>query len=729
MSFTFTSNAGQATLTDYTGTDTIVVIPDTYLDNPVTAIAPNVFKGKDLTGVTYPKGLKTIGASAFEDNFLTGPFSMPRSVTSIGEKAYKNAGNFTTPLVIPQGTIGANAFEGSSFTITLVQSPPTFDAQDEPYQLFYANRQYFPNPELNTLHNYGIFNGTFIQVMPTFTSNVTKPFSSYHNIVVNSINSWSITNIAPVLSAFDNAYVEVYLQTEQTAPRWSVTYNNNTTVSYSLSGTFNAGSWLFYTGTSCPSQLSDKYPVSNQVRLSTVVGTTPSSIKSIVLRLDGNTNNLNIINIGHVGVNNQYLLPCEWTAVNYTYHEATNVKTYSVVPISQVDVGQQLVLSNIQNTEFKDNNASTLRVKDIVTNGNGLRFYGLSLLSLKPLDLTFYQGNYTALDTTKPISMYVIMDVIPNLAIRTECPSLILENDEQITEYTSTTPIPIVGNEPYKVLLYVASADDTTQFPNITQRIRLTTTGPENQSIERASVRVRDTTCKAMVLLTGGISMIKSNRSSTTVINFGAVQYSLVVPIKPATNNSSPQIATVRLNNTLNQNNYANMYTQSIPLSSAASEVIFPMMAVHNNNNLVVEYAYANDPSNSTSGSMNLSLLGLQLVRDGPNITGTETVILNCAPTVSSNNILTVNVTKFQNTNLNRIDGLNVYLGSINPSQLIGDITSVGTKNIDLTNVGWTSGTKTVYFVPYRDANVLSAKNKYEYDTVNQILTKIISRV
>ena len=150
------------------------------------------------------------------------------------------------------------------------------------------------------------------------------------------------------------------------------------------------------------------------------------------------------------------------------------------------------------------------------------------------------------------------------------------------------------------------------------------------------------------------------------------------------------------------------------------------MMSVYNNVNLSVDYA---NNSTSTRGSIhNLTLLGIQLVRD-TGTTGTENILLNCASTVQNNNLV-INVTRLQNTNLNRMDGLHIYLDSIDIDHLVGDITTTGTKTIDLTKFvgGWTTGSKTVYFVPYRDASVLTKRRKFEYDTVNQILTQVITR-
>jgi hypothetical protein len=105
-------------LSQYNETDTVFIIPDTYLDKPVTAIGPNAFKGKGMTRITFPEGLLSIGESAFEDNQLSGPFLLP-PVKFIGTKAFKNAGQFSTQFILPVATVGINAFEGCGFTITI----------------------------------------------------------------------------------------------------------------------------------------------------------------------------------------------------------------------------------------------------------------------------------------------------------------------------------------------------------------------------------------------------------------------------------------------------------------------------------------------------------------------------------------------------------------------------------------------------------------------------------
>ena len=55
------------TLTKYIGKDTEVVVPDTYLDKPVTVIGESAFEGNTaITSVTLPNSITIIGKAAFK---------------------------------------------------------------------------------------------------------------------------------------------------------------------------------------------------------------------------------------------------------------------------------------------------------------------------------------------------------------------------------------------------------------------------------------------------------------------------------------------------------------------------------------------------------------------------------------------------------------------------------------------------------------------------------------
>jgi hypothetical protein len=84
------------TITGFTGKERNVVIPETIDSLPVRAIGIFVFN--NLTGVTLPEGLASIGIGAFANNRLTS-VAIPESVVSIGPAAFE--GNVLRELVLP----------------------------------------------------------------------------------------------------------------------------------------------------------------------------------------------------------------------------------------------------------------------------------------------------------------------------------------------------------------------------------------------------------------------------------------------------------------------------------------------------------------------------------------------------------------------------------------------------------------------------------------------------
>jgi hypothetical protein len=82
----------------YTGTIKTIIIPRQIQGINVTEIWEGAFRGKQLTSVTIPNGIITIGNVAFADNFLTS-ISIPSSVTTIMNAAF--SGNRITSVNIP----------------------------------------------------------------------------------------------------------------------------------------------------------------------------------------------------------------------------------------------------------------------------------------------------------------------------------------------------------------------------------------------------------------------------------------------------------------------------------------------------------------------------------------------------------------------------------------------------------------------------------------------------
>ncbi|MDR2417727.1 MAG: leucine-rich repeat domain-containing protein [Treponema sp.] len=78
---------GQVTITDYSGSETNVRIPDRINGMPVTAIGEWAFALTPLTSVVIPNSVTTIGEGAFRGTQLTRVV-IPNSVTTIGERAF-----------------------------------------------------------------------------------------------------------------------------------------------------------------------------------------------------------------------------------------------------------------------------------------------------------------------------------------------------------------------------------------------------------------------------------------------------------------------------------------------------------------------------------------------------------------------------------------------------------------------------------------------------------------
>ncbi len=120
------ASADDLTITaiDYTGSEKIVVIPDTVEETgttyTVTAIKDHAFDRMALTEVTIGQNVVTIGEGAFEENSLTG-IIIPAFVTTIDAYAFSNSGEFSS-IDIPASVtfIGSEAFTGNGLsTITL----------------------------------------------------------------------------------------------------------------------------------------------------------------------------------------------------------------------------------------------------------------------------------------------------------------------------------------------------------------------------------------------------------------------------------------------------------------------------------------------------------------------------------------------------------------------------------------------------------------------------------
>lgn len=86
--FTFTTNNGAITITGYTGTNSIVIVPSSTNGYPVMAIGDSAFAGQSVTMVNIPNSITSIGNDVFYYCTNLANASIPNSVTNIGSDVF-----------------------------------------------------------------------------------------------------------------------------------------------------------------------------------------------------------------------------------------------------------------------------------------------------------------------------------------------------------------------------------------------------------------------------------------------------------------------------------------------------------------------------------------------------------------------------------------------------------------------------------------------------------------
>lgn len=97
---TYVTNETGVTITKYTGTDMIVILPAKISGKPVTAIGAKAFySNKKLTSVSIPATVTTIGAEAFSGCTSLSGFKFHEGLKTIGKSAFRNTA--LTEVTIP----------------------------------------------------------------------------------------------------------------------------------------------------------------------------------------------------------------------------------------------------------------------------------------------------------------------------------------------------------------------------------------------------------------------------------------------------------------------------------------------------------------------------------------------------------------------------------------------------------------------------------------------------
>jgi hypothetical protein len=114
-------NARTITITGYKGEGGSIVVPERIGNIPVTAIGAHSFERKDITSVTFPAKITSIGEAAFQGNRISGELLFSAELLTIGEGAF--AQNRISVFIISNSncSVAANAFDATARREALLQ--------------------------------------------------------------------------------------------------------------------------------------------------------------------------------------------------------------------------------------------------------------------------------------------------------------------------------------------------------------------------------------------------------------------------------------------------------------------------------------------------------------------------------------------------------------------------------------------------------------------------------
>ena len=107
--FSFREYGDGYEVANYLGDETEIEIPDTYKDKSVIGIGARAFSNTEITGITIPDSITTIGPNAFESCKELEEINIPESVTSIGDQAFRYCEGLTA-VTMPKNLSYAGEF-------------------------------------------------------------------------------------------------------------------------------------------------------------------------------------------------------------------------------------------------------------------------------------------------------------------------------------------------------------------------------------------------------------------------------------------------------------------------------------------------------------------------------------------------------------------------------------------------------------------------------------------
>ena len=129
--FEYSLSGDNATITKYKGSSTYVSVPSVIDGHTVVSISGTFNGNKELTGVSLPSTLTSIGDSAFKNCEALNSIHIPSGVIRIGDSAFNGCSSITS-ISLPEGVtdIGNFAFRNCSLTnLLLPESLTTMGSQ------------------------------------------------------------------------------------------------------------------------------------------------------------------------------------------------------------------------------------------------------------------------------------------------------------------------------------------------------------------------------------------------------------------------------------------------------------------------------------------------------------------------------------------------------------------------------------------------------------------------